>query len=108
MAWVPTDSLPVEGAVLESERRIMFLDPLAPQGQGAQSGGLVPREDVTETEQAAVAGAQPGSEAPYTSLNGWFQSTWEVAKLSLLILTLVSMLWMARSHSLPLAMWAVY
>ena len=94
--------------MLESEGGTMLLDPLAPQGQGAQSGGLVPRDDVTGTEQVAVAGAQPGSEAPDTSLNGWFQSTWEVAKLSMLILTLISMLWMAKSHSLPLAMWAVY
>ena len=94
--------------MLESEGGIMLLDPLAPSGQGAQLGGLVPRDDVTKTGQEAVAGAQPGSEAPDTSLNGWFQSTWEVAKLSLLILTLISMLWMARNHSLPLAMWAVY
>ena len=94
--------------MFESEGGIMLLDPLAPSGQGAHQGGLVPREDVTETGQVAVAGAQPGSEAPDTSLNGWFQSTWEVAKLSLLILTLISMLWMARNHSLPLAMWAVY
>ena len=94
--------------MLESEGGIMLLDPLAPQGQGAQLGGLVPHEDVTETGQAAVAGAQPGSEAPDTSLNGWLQSTWEVAKLSMLILMLLSMLWMARNHSLPLAMWAVY
>ena len=99
MAWVPTDHLLGEDAVLESEGGIMLLDPLAPSGQGAQLGGLVPRDDVTETRQAAVAGAQPGREAPDTLLDGWLQSTWEVAKLSLLILTLISMLWMARDHS---------
>ena len=94
--------------MLESEGGIMLLDPLAHSEQGAQSGGLVPREDVTESGQAVVAGAQPGVEAPYTSANGWFQSTWEVAKLSLLIIALLSMMWTARNHSLPLAMWAVY
>ena len=108
VAWIPADNLPVEDAVLESEGGIMLLDPLAHSEQGAQSGGLVPRDDVTETGQAAVAGAQPGVEAPYTSTNGWFQSTWEVAKLSLLIIALLSMMWTARNHSLPLAMWAVY
>ena len=108
VAWIPADNLPGEGAVLESEGGIMLLDPLAHSEQGAPSGGLVPCEDVTETGQAAVAGTQPSGEAFHTAPNGWFQTTWEVAKLSLLILTLILTLWTARNSSLPLAMWAVY
>ena len=108
MAWIPADNLPSGDADLESEGGAMLLDPLAPQGQGAHLGGLAQPDDVAETDQGTIAGAQPGREASDTSLNGWYQSTWEVAKLSLIVLTLLMMLWTARNHSLPLAMWAVY
>ena len=107
MAWLPADCLPGADFEFESVGGTVAQYIQAHEVKDAQLGMPVPPADGFVTELSAVAGAQPGMEAPNTSVNSWFQSSREVAKLTLIILTLVAMLWMARHHSLPLALWAV-
>ena len=107
MAWLPADCLPGADFEFESVGGTVAQYIQAHEVKDAQLGVPVPPADGSVTELSTVAGAQPGMEAPNTSVNGWFQSSREAAKLTLIILTLVTMLRMARHHSLPLALWAV-
>ena len=107
MAWLPADCLPGADFEFESVGGSVAQYIQAHAVKDAPLGVPVPSADGSVTEQSAVAGPQSGIEAHNTSVNDWFQSIREVAKLSLIFITLVVMLWTARYHSLPLALWAV-
>ena len=107
VAWLPADCLPGADFEFESVGGTVAQHIQAHVVKDAPLGVPVPSADGSVTEQSTVAGAQLGMEALNTSVNSWFQSLREVAKLSLILITLVVVLWMARYHSLPLALWAV-
>ena len=107
VGWLPADCLPGADFEFESVGGSVAQHTQAHEVKGAQLGVPFLSADGSVTEQSTVAGAQLGMEAHYTSVNSWFQSFREVAKLSLIFITLVVMLWTARYHSLPLALWAV-
>ena len=75
--------------------------------EGAHLGAPVPLSDVDISATNAVAEAQLGDEASFTSSKSWSHSFWEVAKLFLSLTTALAVLWTARHNSLPLAQWAL-